>query len=161
MRKTTFAAVIVAVFGLAAVGAAAAKSPALSEKGRGPAQLTTSIKGSGSVKGKPIAGSFVAAFTADWGNATTRNGKQCARAGGNVTLSHGPDQLVLTSTGVACRAGNGSVTYTGSYTVFSGDGKYESLGVGKGKVTFAAVRANAMAITLNGSFSMAERKGPY
>jgi hypothetical protein len=161
MRKTIFAAVIVAVFGLA-VGAEAAKAPALSEKGRGPADLATlSIKGSGSVKGKPIAGSFTAAFTADWGNAATRNGKRCARAGGNVTLSHGPDQLVLTSTGVACRAADGHVSYTGSYTVFSGDGKYESQGVGKGKVTFTAVRANAMAISLRGSFSMAERKGPY
>ena len=160
MSKSAFAILIVAVFGIT-VGAAAAKAPALSEKGRGPADLATSIKGSGPVKGTPIAGSFTAAFTADWGNAVTRNGKRCARAGGNVTLSHGPDQLVLTSTGVACKAGNGSVTYTGSYSVFSGDGKYESMGVGKGKVTFAAVRANAMAITLAGSFSMAERKGPY
>jgi hypothetical protein len=161
MKKTAFAILSVVIAGLV-VGAAAAKSPALNEKGRGKAELTTSIKGSGSVKGSPIAGSFTAAFTADWTNASTQSGKRCTRAGGDVTLSHGGDQLVLNSTGVACRAGSdGHIAYTGSWTVFSGDGKYETQGVGTGKVTFTAVRANAMAIKLSGSFTMAERKGPY
>ena len=161
MKKTAIAILSVVMTGLVA-GVAAAKSAALSEKGRGKADVGTSIKGSGAVRGTPVSGSFTAAFTADWGNGSTRDGKRCARAGGNVTLSHGGDQLVLNSTGIACRASSdGHVAYSGSWTVFSGDGKYESQGVGKGTVTFTAVQANAIAIKLSGSFTMAERKGPY
>ena len=163
MKKTTLAILIGSVLALAG-GASAAKSPALNQNGRGPAEadVETAIKGSGAVRGKPVAGSFTASFTADWGNSATRNGKRCARAGGTVTLSRGADQLVLTSTGTACRtASNGRVAYTGSYTVFSGDGRYESRGVGSGRVTFNVLRRNAMAITLRGSFTMAERVGPY
>jgi hypothetical protein len=161
MKKTAFAILSVVMTGLV-VGVAAAKSPALSENGRGKADVGTSIKGSGPVRGTPISGSFTAAFSADWGNASTRNGNRCARAGGEVTLSHAGDQLVLNSTGVACRASSdGHVAYSGSWTVFSGDGKYETQGAGKGKLTFTAVQANAMAIKLSGSFTMAERKGPY
>jgi hypothetical protein len=161
MRKTAFAILSVVLTGLV-VGAAAAKSPGLNEKGRGLADVGNSIKGSGAVRGTPIAGSFTAAFSADWSKASTQNGKRCTRAGGNVTLSHGADQLVLNSTGVACRANSdGHISYAGTWTVFSGDGKYEHQGVGKGKVTFTAVRANAMALKLSGSFTMAERKGPY
>ena len=104
-------------------------------------------KARGGVGGRPFAGAMDAAITVDM----TRASGGCSPAGGEFDLSaSNGDALTLDTTGTLCQTASG-YSFTGTYNVSGGSGRYESHGVGKGTAKWT-LTGNALHGSFQGSF---------
>lgn len=112
----------------------------------------------GTFRGHPMIGSFTAVFTASW------TGGKCARAGGEVALTSktGRNGLSLSESGRVCKVAGSNVLYhfTGTYSITTGTGAYETEGVGQGRASFDLLTGSAVRLAAVGSFKLTERPAP-